>query len=175
MSRVSLERTPKRRVAIGEPLWPGALEKDLSNLVRLHLAQLPWCRFWINKERFIARVDGSTTFVPGLAEGSGDLIGVVQRCAPVVGHGGRVLGYTLGGYSGWGIFTAIELKQPGSHTKPKADQVEWMRLVKDMGGVAGWGNTLRAAMDIVASARGVPVDYISDEIEERTGKRVVDS
>jgi len=169
MTRLTLVRQPKKRAAIGQPLWPDAVEADLSDLVRLHLSFLPWCRFWINKERFMSRGDGTSAFVPGLAEGSGDLVGLVQR--PIIAlHEDRVMLR-----KNVGIFTSIELKHPTRSRTPSSEQLEWMGVVNRLDGVAGWTRTLFGVFEIISRARGCTIFAITDEIQAITGTEVVDS
>lgn len=159
MTRVDLpHRDRKPKIEIGVPLFDGALERDLETYVRLHLAMLPWCRFWVNKERYI-QGDHGAGFVPGLAEGSCDLIGIVRR--------GDTMGAALG------IFCGIELKQPKAGKKPKPEQLEWMATAERMGAVVGWTDSLFGALEIVARARGTEPKFVAAEIAVRAGRVVV--
>lgn len=153
-SRISLPKKAGPRVAIGQPLPENATERDLEDLVLLHLAFLPWCRFWRNKERHTALPDGRTDYTPGLAKGSADLIGVVRRGDTVPGVG---------------VFCAIELKRPLANMKPRDDQLDWLGLARRMGGVVGWTDSLYGALEIVANARGIALPWLIAELETKAG------
>ena len=153
--RLAIAPKSPPRVAYGVPLPADALESELEDLVLLHVNCLPYARLWRNKEHHFTRPDGSRVYIPGLAKGSADLIGFVECSLFHVA-----------------VFTAIELKQPGSGKKPRPDQAEWLRFTRDHRCAVGWTDSLRGALEIVANARRVELEDLIADIEHEKGRKV---
>ncbi len=121
------------------------LERDILQDIRSVFARIPWLLIWHNKERNIETADGHRMWMPGLCEGSADMIGILQVEYPAE----TIRGY---GVAARGVFLAIETKQPGK--KPRPEQTAFLERVRAMGGVAGWVSSVAGAVDLVYAARG---------------------
>lgn len=72
----------------------------------------------------------------GLAPGSHDLIGITAI---------EITPEMVGTYVG--VFTSIEMKQPGEHIKPGSDQDKWRTMVRKFGGISFEAHSSREAID----------------------------
>ena len=116
------------------------LEREVLADIRASFARIPWLLVWHNKERFIETPDGQTQWVPGLCEGSADLVGII-----------RMPDWEGDRYRN-GLFLAIEVKRPGE--SPREEQRAFLDRVQCMGGIAGWCSSVAGAVELVYSARG---------------------
>lgn len=79
----------------------------------------------------------------GLPVGSADLVGIL-----------RVVAYAPGAHDTWsyvGRFIALEVKRPGE--KPRAEQVQWLDLVRRFGGFAAVVSSVEEARAALVRAR----------------------
>jgi len=173
-------RKPRRK--FGDPLPEKHLERDIREAIRGAINRLPWARVWLNQEHFTTMPNGEQGYLPGLCQGSADLVGIVRRDALAMPdatlHGTLELArdkpprFTVTREPPVGVFVAIETKTREKRNVFKKNQKEWLAFVERMGGFAGVAYTLGQGLDIVARARGVPMVQVVDELETIVGRRV---
>jgi len=106
-------------------------ETDVLQAIRLHLSFNPDILLFRNNVGALKDRDGRLIKY-GLSPGSSDLIGFMRR-------------------SGVAIFLAIEVKAPGAYTDPKrlAAQTNFIRIIKEAGGIAGFASSVQEAEEII--------------------------
>ncbi len=129
---------------------PRAGESLIVRRIREALGKLPHVTIWRNNTGMLEDRNGTKVRF-GLCEGSADLVGLVTMARPVLGIGGKVMGYADGGFSGVARFLAIEVKQPGK--KPTQAQLDFIAHVNAMGGHACWVTSVEDALAEVERAR----------------------
>lgn len=103
-------------------------ETEITNRIRLHLTQkFPGIVLWRNNLGF----DNKTKCYYGIGNpGGADLIGMYR-----------------------GRFVALEIKTPGAYTKKEhlAEQTNFIRVIKEGGGLAGFAHSPEEAEEIIRS------------------------
>ena len=109
------------------------LERDVLQPIREALGRLDGVVVWRNNTGLLRDRRGIPVAF-GLAIGSSDLVGIVR----------------LNG-TGIGRFFALEIKRPGE--EPTDPQLDYLALVRKMGGFATWVDNVHAAVAAVCRAR----------------------
>lgn len=139
-------RRNRTRDAKGKPL-----ESPIRDAIRAALSALPGVVLWRNNTGMLRDRNG-TPLRFGLAQGSADLVGIVQVTVYRPVQGPRM------GVDDWkaatlGRFFACEVKRPGE--RPSIDQYAWLDVVNAAGGYGCWADSVESAIDHVNEARRV--------------------
>lgn len=127
-------------------------ESDTLAAIRLHLSTDPEIIMWRNASGALFDKDGRLIryglgHTSSKSIGSSDLIGPRSVIITPAMVGRRIA-----------LFCAIEVKNPGAHTKPDLleRQTNFLRVVRESGGLAGFADSISDADAIINGASGSP-------------------
>ena len=125
-------------------------ETDVLQAIRLHLSTNNEIIMWRNPSGALYDKDGRLIryglgHTSSKSIGSSDLIGARSIIITPAMVGRRIA-----------IFCAIEVKNPGAHTKPDLleRQTNFLRVVREAGGIAGFASSVAEAESIINASPG---------------------